>query len=146
MGDILLTAMEGLGAVGAVEGKGISAAAFRLINTKKLEFTIFNKTEKCLYNMKKFGDISTLSSGDKIKSLESGVITSKGIHTASGCVTFRIENEMLAIAVAWSVTMDSTGNSKCRMGMGFLQILESYTEEVDMLLLKKIWREIIFQS
>ena len=98
---------------------------------------------KCLYNMKKFGDISTLSSGDKIKSLESGVITSKGIHTASGCVTFRIENEMLAIAVAWSVTMDATGKNKCRLGMGFLQILESYTEEVDMLLLKKIWREII---
>ena len=71
------------------------------------------------------------------------MITSKGIHTASGCVTFRIENEMLAIAVAWSVTMDSTGKSKCRLGMGFLQILESYTEEVDMLLLKKIWREII---
>ena len=69
--------MEGLGAVGAVEGKGISAAAFRLINTKKLQFTIFNKTEKCLYNMKKYGDISTLSTGDKIKSLESGVITSK---------------------------------------------------------------------
>ena len=44
--------MEGLGAVGAVEGKGISAAALRLINTKQLEFRIFNKTEKCLYNMK----------------------------------------------------------------------------------------------
>ena len=135
--------MEGLGAVGAVEGKGISAAAFRLINTKRLEFTIFNKTEKCLYNMKKFGDISTLSTGDKIKSLESGVITSRGLHTASGCVTFRIEKEMLAVAVAWSVTEDSTGKNKCRLGMGFLQIMESYTEEVDMLLLKKIWREII---
>ena len=143
MGDILLTAMEGLGAVGALEGKGISAAAFRLINTKKLEFTIFNKTEKCLYNMKKFGDISTLSTGDKIKSLQSGVITSRGLHTASGCVTFRIEKEMLAVAVAWSVTEDSTGKSKCRLGMGFLQVTESYTEEVDMLLLKKIWREII---
>ena len=62
--------MDDLGVVGAVQSKGISAAAFRLINTKKLEFKVFNKTDKCIYNMKKFGDISTLSTGDKIKSKE----------------------------------------------------------------------------
>ena len=61
--------MDDLGVVGAVQSKGISAAAFRLINTKKLEFKVFNKTDKCIYNMKKFGDISTsnyasLSSSD----------------------------------------------------------------------------------
>ena len=55
----------------------------------------------------------------------------------------RIEQEMLAVAIAWSVTQDSNGKNKCRLGVGFLQVIESYTEEVDMLLLKKIWREII---
>ena len=59
--------MEVLGAVGAVHSKGISGAAERLINTKTIEFSVFNKTEKCIYNMKKYGDISTLSTGDKIK-------------------------------------------------------------------------------
>ena len=58
------------------------------------------------------------------------------------CV-FRIEQEMLAVAIAWSVTQDANGKNKCRLGVGFLQIIDSYTEEVDMLLLKKIWREII---
>lgn len=50
---------------------------------------------------------------------------------------------MLAVAIAWSVTQDANGKNKCRLGVGFLQVIESYTEEVDMLLLKKIWREII---
>ena len=135
--------MDDLGVVGAVQSKGISAAAFRLINTKKLEFKVFNKTEKCIYNMKKFGDISTLSTGDKIKPLSCAVLTSQGLHTASGCVTFRIEKEMLAVAIAWSVSQDGNGRNKCRLGVGFLQIMESYSQEVDMLLLKKIWKEII---
>lgn len=47
------------------------------------------------------------------------------------------------MAIAWSVTVDSNGKNKCRLGVGFLQVIDSYTEEVDMLLLKKIWREII---
>ena len=81
--------MDDLGVVGAVQSKGISGAAFRLINTKKLEFKVFNKTEKCIYNMKKYGDISTLSSGDRIKAGQEAVLTSKGLHTASGVVTFR---------------------------------------------------------
>ena len=135
--------MDDLGVVGAVQSKGISAAAFRLINTKKLEFKVFNKTDRCIYNMKKFGDISTLSTGDKIKSRETATLTSQGLHTASGVVTFRIEKEMLAVAIAWSVTQDANGKNKCRLGVGFLQIMESYTEEVDMLLLKKVWREVI---
>ena len=152
--------MEGLGAVGAVEGKGISAAACRLINTKKVDFKVYNKTDKCIYNMKKLGDISTLSSGDKVKPLEEAVLSSRGLHTASGVVTFRsvgatcpcprvtchvsrIEKEMLALAIAWSVTQDGNGKNKCRLGVGFLQITESYTEEVDMVLLKKIWKEVI---
>ena len=135
--------MDDLGVVGAVQSKGISAAALRLINTKKLEFKVFNKTEKCIYNMKKFGDISTLSTGDKIKPLSCAVLTSQGLHTASGCVTFRIEQEMLAVAIAWSVSQDGNGRNKCRLGVGFLQIMESYSQEVDMLLLKKIWKEII---
>ena len=135
--------MDAIGAVGAVQEKGISGAAQRLINTKKLEFTVFNKTEKTIYNMKKFGDISTLSTGDKIKPSQSAVLSSQGLHTASGVVTFRVEKEMLAIAIAWSVTLDGNGKNKCRLGVGFLQISESYTEEVDMLMLKKIWREII---
>ena len=50
---------------------------------------------------------------------------------------------MLAVAIAWSVTQDANGKNKCRLGVGFLQVIDSYTEEVDMLLLKKIWREII---
>ena len=70
--------MDNLGVVGAVQSKGISAAAFRIINTKKLEFKVFNKTEKCIYNMKKYGDISTLSTGDKIKSNEMALLTSQG--------------------------------------------------------------------
>ena len=135
--------MEAIGAVGAVQTNGISGAAQRLINTKRLEFTVFNKTEKSIYNMKKFGDISTLSTGDKIKSNQSAILKSQGLHTASGVVTFRIEKEMLAIAIAWSVSQDGNGKNKCRLGVGFLQITESYTDEVDMLLLKKIWREII---
>ena len=152
--------MEDIGAVGAVEGKGISAAACRLINTKKVDFKVYNKTDKCIYNMKKLGDISTLSSGDKVKPLEDAVLPSRGLHTASGVVTFRsvgatcpcprvtchvsrIEREMLALAIAWSVTQDGNGKNKCRLGVGFLQITESYTEEVDMVLLKKIWREVI---
>ena len=151
--------MDDLGAVGAVQSKGIGGAAFRLINTKKLEFKVFNRTEKCIYNMKKFGDISTLSSGDRIKAGQEAVLSSQGLHTASGVVTFRwtcivtcyrmlwcnvrIEQEMLAVAIAWSVTQDANGKNKCRLGVGFLQVIESYTEEVDMLLLKKIWREII---
>ena len=69
--------MDDIGAVGAVQSKGISAAAFRLINTKKLEFKVFNKTDRCIYNMKKYGDISTLSSGDKIKSNQTGVLMSQ---------------------------------------------------------------------
>ena len=81
--------MEDIGAVGAVEGKGISAAACRLINTKKVDFKVYNKTDKCIYNMKKLGDISTLSSGDKVKPLEEAVLSSRGLHTASGVVTFR---------------------------------------------------------
>ena len=135
--------MEAIGAVGAIQTKGISGAAERLINTKKLEFTVFNKTEKNIYNMKKFGDISTLSTGDKIKPNQLASLRSQGMHTASGVVTFRIEKEKLAIAIAWSVSQDGHGKNKCRLGVGFLQITESYTEEVDMLLLKKIWREII---
>ena len=43
----------------------------------------------------------------------------------------------------YCIFQDANGKNKCRLGVGFLQILESYTEEVDMLLLKKIWREII---
>jgi hypothetical protein len=135
--------MEAIGAVGAVQEKGISGAAQRLINTKRLEFTIYNKTEKAIYNMKKYGDISTLSTGDKIKPSQSAILKSQGMHTASGAVTFRVEKEMLAIAIAWSVSQDGNGKNKCRLGVGFLQITESYTEEVDMILLKKIWREII---
>ena len=135
--------MEEIGAVGAVQEKGISGAAQRLINTKRLEFTVYNKTEKTIYNMKKYGDISTLSTGDKVKPSESAILKSQGLHTASGVVTFRIEKEMLAIAIAWSVSQDGNGKNKCRLGVGFLQITESYTEEVDMLLLKKIWKEII---
>ena len=135
--------MEAIGAVGAVQEKGISGAAQRLINTKRLEFTIYNKTEKAIYNMKKCGDISTLSTGDKIKPSQSAILKSQGMHTASGAVTFRVEKEMLAIAIAWSVSQDGNGKNKCRLGVGFLQITESYTEEVDMILLKKIWREII---
>ena len=50
---------------------------------------------------------------------------------------------MLALAIAWSVTQDANGKNKCRLGVGFLKVIESYTEEVDTLLLKKIWREII---
>ena len=135
--------MEAIGAVGAVQEKGISGAATRLVNTKRLEFNIFNKSEVTIYNMKKFGDISTLSTGDKIKPSSSAVLKSQGVHTASGVVTFRVEKEMLAIAIAWSVTQDGNGKNKCRLGVGFLKIKDSYTEEVDMTMLKKIWREII---
>ena len=81
--------MDDLGAVGAVQSKGIGGAAYRLINTKKLEFKVFNRTEKCIYNMKKFGDISTLSTGDRIKAGQEAVLSSQGLHTASGVVTFR---------------------------------------------------------
>ena len=59
------------------------------------------------------------------------------------CHVSRIEREMLALAIAWSVAQDGNGKNKCRLGVGFLQITESYTEEVDMVLLKKIWREVI---
>ena len=37
---------------------------------------VFNKTSAAIYNMKKFGDISTLSCGDKIKANGSGVLKS----------------------------------------------------------------------
>ena len=57
------------------------------------------------------------------------------------------------------MTVDGDGKHKCRLGVGFLQIEKSYTDEVhsrfhytplpyftlqvDMLLLKKLWREMI---
>ena len=66
--------MDALGVVGPVEAKGISGMAQRIINTKKLEFKVFNKTNACIFNMKKFGDISTLDCGDKIKSNEMGIL------------------------------------------------------------------------
>ena len=70
-------------------------------------------------------------------------ITSHGQELLKKNNVFRIEKEMLAIAIAWSVTQDGNGKNKCCLGVGFLQITESYTEEVDMILLKKIWREVI---
>ena len=84
---------------------------------------VSNKTEAAIFNMKKFGDISVLSTGDKIKANEtatlksvkpagiefqsqvSSMTRSQGLRTASGVVTFRIEGEMMAIAIAWAVSI-----------------------------------------
>ena len=106
--------MENLGVVGALQEKGISGAAQRLINTKKLEFTIFNKSDVNIYNMKKFGDISTLSTGDKVKPSQSAVLKSQGIHTASGVVTFRIKcyssHNSIQYSNAWHIEMQRGKN------------------------------------
>lgn len=107
--------MDDLGAVGAVQSKGIGGAAFRLINTKKLEFKVFNRTEKCIYNMKKFGDISTLSSGDRIKAGQEAVLSSQGLHTASGVVTFRWTMDMYCdmLSDVMMERQDRAGDAGC---------------------------------
>ena len=90
---------------------------------------VSNKTEAAIFNMKKFGDISVLSTGDKIKANEtatlksvkpagiefqesqvSSISRSQGLRTASGVVTFRIEGEMMAIAIAWAVSISFSIN------------------------------------
>ena len=90
---------------------------------------VSNKTEAAIFNMKKFGDISVLSTGDKIKANEtatlksvkpagiefqesqvSSMTRSQGLRTASGVVTFRIEGEMMAIAIAWAVSISFSIN------------------------------------
>ena len=174
--------MEVLGAVGAVQSKGISGAAERLINTKTIEFSVFNKTEKCIYNMKKYGDISTLSTGDKIKARDEKlffscktIVTVKRIcggavagpaHRLGGDHTQNRAGEprhshglgrrpgRQRKGRIWKICKHKVGlkddiniptdlQNKCRLAVGFLEVQESYSEEVDTLLLKKIWREMI---
>ncbi|XP_023336256.1 uncharacterized protein LOC111707387 [Eurytemora carolleeae] len=135
--------MPVLGALGADTAKGISAVASRLLNTKTVKFQIINKSDVFLFNMKKYGDLSTLDTGDIVSPDSSSFLSSQGIKNTSGVITFRIEKHNLAVALAWSVGISNNLKYKCKLAIGIIQIIESYTEEIDLIILKKLWKEMI---
>ena len=75
----------------------------------------------------------------------------------------RVEKENLSVVLAWSVGLTNNGKFKCKLAIGIIQvnmrklafnslriiyfglwqIIESYSDEVDLILLKKLWKEMI---
>ena len=78
-----------VGAVGAVSSQGISGAAARLLNTKAVRLEVHNRSGGALFNLKKYGDMSTLEGGPAIRSGERGAIVSQGVKSAAGVMALR---------------------------------------------------------